>query len=452
MTRVILPVCVIVVLWYLAPVPDGLGAGWIEFNDETPTRLLADPGLGSADPDEKDYAWGDVDKDGDIDLICVRKQPFTTPGRRPNVLFMNEGIADGHAIDGVLVDRTALYCSAADDGGQGFLDATNDRDVILVDVNNDTWLDIITVTTLGDGLPKTISHPRVYINLGDAPPGSGNWQGFRYEEFRFPQLRTIPANLPVAPRLCSIAAGDVTGDGFVDLYIGDYDSSGVGGGFPEDPAEDVNDRLLINDGTGRFIDSLETRMSAEMLLSAFNMAVVIEDMNGDGVLDVVKDTALNFPQRVSIAYNDPANEGFFDQLDIVDQNSPYHITVGDLNNDGLPDIVVTDDGQDHYWLNQGNGPDGLADFISFNFIRSGGTDGEFGGNSVIADLNNDGFNDVIIGDVDVDIDQACSRRMHIYRNLHDMPQVTLQEQGGAQPWTPNGTHDIAVFDLNGDGW
>ena len=437
----------VLVAWMATPV--ARAQQWVEFTDQTATRLVADPTEGADDNQEKDYAWGDVDNDGDIDLVCVRKQPFTTPGRRPNVLFINEGIADGRPVNGVLVDRTIEFASAADDGGNGFLDLTNDRDVILADLNNDGWLDIVTAVTLSDGAAKTISHPRIYINLGAI---GGVWQGFRYEQNRTPQIVTIGTNLPVAPRHCSVAVGDVDGDGFMDLYFGDYDSGGVGGDFPEDPNDDVDDRLWLNDGNGFFTDTLESRMTSEMLLSAFSMASVFADMNGDGVIDLVKDTALQFPQRVSISYNNPANEGFFDDFEEVDNAAPYHISVGDLNRDNRLDIVVTDDGADHYWLNQGNGADGLANFVRTNFQRSAGGDGEFGGNSVIADLNNDNNNDVLIADVDVDIDQNCTRRLHIYRNLGNLPNVTLQEQGGAQPWNHNGTHDVAVFDLNGDGW
>ena len=85
--RVLLTVCLI-----LATFGPAFGqSGWVEFTDETATRLVADPALGASDTEEKDYAWGDVDKDGDIDIVCVRKEPFTTPGQRPNVLFMNGG-------------------------------------------------------------------------------------------------------------------------------------------------------------------------------------------------------------------------------------------------------------------------------------------------------------------------------------------------------------------------
>ena len=66
-------------------------AQWVEFADETGTRLSGDAATLLDDTEEKDYAWGDVDKDTDIDLVVVRKEPFTTSGKRTNLLLLNEG-------------------------------------------------------------------------------------------------------------------------------------------------------------------------------------------------------------------------------------------------------------------------------------------------------------------------------------------------------------------------
>jgi Dockerin type I domain/FG-GAP-like repeat len=413
--------------------------GWVEFEEQTSTRLVADASVGTGDGEEKDYAWGDVDHDGDIDIVCVRKIPFTFEGGRRNVLLMNEGVSDGQAIDGVFVDRTAEFIP-------GFLDLTNDRDVVLADVNGDGWDDIITATTLSDGLPKAISHPRIYINQGMS---GGAWQGFVYEEARIPQLRMISNGNPVAPRFCGVDAADVDNDGDVDLYFSDYDGSGAGGVGPN-ASTDLNDRLLINDGSGFFTDSLQERMTSQMLRSAFGMAVKFADMNRDGFVDVVKDTALNAPTYVSISYNNPDNPGFFDRFDDVYTRAPYHINVGDLNNDGWLDILVTDDNEDQYLLNRGAGANGMATFTRkmLGNVLPGFL---FGGNNLIVDLDNDGFNDAIVADVDVD-QPGCNRRTQIYRNLGDLPDVTLVEQGGSQPWTPRGLHDMAIFDFNNDGW
>ena len=40
-------------------------AQWVTFEDHTASRVDADANLVVNDPDEKDYAWGDVDRDGD---------------------------------------------------------------------------------------------------------------------------------------------------------------------------------------------------------------------------------------------------------------------------------------------------------------------------------------------------------------------------------------------------
>jgi len=403
-----------------------LVGGFGNFTNQTSQRLVCDPAIGVNDDREKDYAWGDVDLDGDIDLVCVRKQPFTTTGRNINVLFMNE--------DGVLVDRTSEYATATDVAGDnGFLTPTNDRDIVLHDLDLDGWLDMITVTTLTDNSTKVLSHPRIYMNLGEI---DGIWQGFRFENYRIPEMHST-----AGPRFCSLAVGDLTGDGYPDLYFGDYDSGST-------QIYDYNNRLLINDGNAVFTDESTQRMTSEMLLSAFGAASNIVDMNNDGVLDVVKQTSLNPPQHVAIIYNNPTNEGYFNGYDIIDQAAPYFVTVGDLNGDGRQDLVVVDDGSDHYYLNTGNGGDGFANFSSFTFENSNG----FGGNAVIEDLNNDGHLDVIITDVDVDI-SGCSRTTHIYRNLGNTPNVTMSEQSvGISNSQLQGVHDIAVFDINGDGW
>jgi len=447
------------------PASAQLNVQWVQYQNETATRLVsADPSLGINDTEEKDYAWGDVDKDGDIDLVVVRKEPFTSPGRRVNVLFMNE--------NGVLVNRTDDYATDSDvPGDLGFQTPTNDRDVVLADFNGDGWLDIATAVTISDGLPKEISHPRIYVNKKSV---GGVWQGFRFEAARSPQLYVLKANgdpdftKPNPGRFCSLAAGDVDDDGDMDIFLGDYDSSGAGGGG-EPAGIDLNDRLWINDGNGFFSDSWQTRMNAQMLLSAFSNSAAIADMNGDGLMDVIKDTALNPPQYVGIAYNRPPDPIDFNIFQEASTFAPYFVSVGDLNNDQKLDLVITDDNEDRYRLNQGNDALGRVIWgpgLTFSFPSgvSYGDDG-FGSQNLIADLDQDGKKDVLISDVDVDI-EGCDRRMHIYHNLGGSGgNVVLREEAqlasefsgwkGAVGFSPpsvlQGTHNVAAFDIDKDG-
>jgi hypothetical protein len=421
-------------------VAPSLRAQWATFQNQTSTRLVAAASLGSADPQEKDYAWADFDQDGDIDLVCVRKQPFTSPGKFPNVLFMNE--------NGVLTDRTSTLASASTvPGSQGMLDATNDRDVVAADVNGDGWVDLVTCTTLTLGDPQYIRVPRVYINRGNN--AAMVWQGFLYDD----PLRIDDTIWQGGQRFCSVAAGDIDNDGDIDLYFGDYQQPN-----PSTRPFDLDDRLLLNNGAGYFTDVSSARMSAVMLESSFAMKVAMVDMNGDGKLDIIKDDALNAPQGISISYNDGASPGFFSTYQIAYAFAPYHFNIGDLNNDNLPDMIVSDDGQDQYILHTGtvSGQATFSSAIPFSYTGGGSDDG-FGGNNIIADLNNDGWQDAIVADLDVDI-PGNNRRCHIYRNLGNAPNVTLREEtvGGAVVGIPIAslvaTFDVAVFDINGDGW
>jgi hypothetical protein len=405
-------------------------ASFTQDNSRIPTS-----GVVSSDSQEKDYAWGDLDKDGYTDMVIVRKQPFTTSGHFPNVLLMNQA--------GTLVDQTAAYASASDvPGDQGFLTPTNDRDVQIADVNGDTWLDVITVTTFSIGTPKHISHPRVYINLGD--DGVGSWQGLEYQEARFPDFGA-------APFFCGVGVGDVTGNGSPDLYFAHYH---------QNAPVDLEDRLVINDGNGFFTDESVARMTTDMRESSFGVSANIADVNGDGVMDVIKDTALGSTgasgPSTHISYNDPGNEGFFNIKDTVYSGAPYHTNVGDINMDGMLDLVMSDDGTDRYLLNNGNDALGRVIWDLNSLNDSGG----FGSNNLITDINNDGWGDILICDVDVDI-SGCGRDLLIYHNRGGVVggdvTMTIEGGGGFDGVTgitsaqQVGVHDIAVFDIDNDG-
>ena len=152
----------------LAAAPVAMAQNWVTFSTQTSSRLVASPELIGADNLEKDFAWGDFDRDGDTDLVCMRKFPGSIQGGFRDILFMNEG--------GVLVDRTLEFGSASDISGyQGMLDPCNDRDVEAVDVDLDGWLDLITATTMSDHVNGILGQPRVYMNLRNDAQGS--WRG-----------------------------------------------------------------------------------------------------------------------------------------------------------------------------------------------------------------------------------------------------------------------------------
>jgi len=446
-------------------------AAWVEFVEQTAARLnVADPALVRSDVEEKNYAWADFDRDGDTDLVIFRKEPFLVAGKLRNVLLLNE--------DGVLTDRTAELASTADlAGDQGFLTPTNDRDVVAADLDLDGWIDLVTVATISPGEPKSVGHPRIYMNLGceGACDGTEDWLGFEYQDARIPAMLSWAGQADHNPCFCDVAVGDVTGDGYPDLWMADYD---LGCSVA---ATDFESRLLVNRGAaapGHFTDETLARFIGQVGGEPFPVNVnslsgAIADLNGDELPEVV----LESEGLIDFAYHDGAQP--FDLYDSETAFSAYFMNVADLNNDGMLDLITTDDGLDRYYLNQGaqGAPVPVADWISYGYTyQHSGTGGPaaddgFGDETIAVDLDRDGWPDVLTFDVDFEL-VGCNRRAHIYRNLGGQPgdQVLLREEttgSACSNFLGNpptcvvasipadrlvGTYDIAVFDIDGDGW
>jgi hypothetical protein len=453
------------VLTLAAAITASANAQWATFQKQTSTRMVASASLIVNPNLEHDFAVGDFDKDGDLDLACMRKFPGSVQGGFRDILFMNES--------GVLVDRTAEFGSAADAAGsQGMLDPANDRDVEAFDVNNDGWLDLITVTTMSDQVSAMLGQPRVYRNLGNN--AQGQWQGFRFEDNRIPTM-VSKTGVAANPRACDAAVADYTGDGYVDIYFVDYDTPETVGQTicfdlnsdgdtsdagecqqspAEDAAKDYDNRLLINQGAanpGFFTDSGTTRMTAAQLASEFGNMCEPGDMNLDGRPDVVRVNTLTAGQDVAVYYPNAGGTSFTKDV-VYPGLAPYGLGVDDLNGDGKLDFIVADDGQDRYCLNTGNGTDGLANFTTYVIA---GSPSEFGNTISIADLNNDGRKDVIVTDVDSDLGPFCpssGRTTKFYRNTGTDSALLVNEAGTVPSTEQTGWTDAALFDINGDGW
>ena len=351
---------------------------------------------------------GDIDNDGDEDIVVVRKRPFSVNGPRVNLLLINE--------NGNLVDRTAEFTPT-------FLSSVdNARDVQFLDVNNDGWLDFVVANTFG-------SLHRLYINLGD--DSDGDWLGYEDQgsngEWYSPQL-------PIDPQCCGVATGDVNGDGFDDIYFVDYNNN-------------LEARLFINNQDNTFSDETVTRMSAAARNQGFGTTGFLADMNGDGSLDIVSNDSVAFGGvGVEIAFND--GSGNFMQTQVLDSVASYMVQMADFNNDGRMDIYVVDDFQDYVLFNESTNGNGTIVCNRVNNNPSSLT-ANFNGNVLPADFDGDGYMDMAVSDVDVDI-PGCARRFTLLRN-NDGQNMFNPNEGMLLPWNEQGSHDTVVIDINSDG-
>ncbi|MGB0424514.1 MAG: FG-GAP repeat domain-containing protein, partial [Flavobacteriales bacterium] len=363
-----------------------------------------------------DISEADLNNDGWMDVIVVRKEPFSNPAEpaKSDLLLMNN--------NGILEDQTALYAP------EFLTNISFARDVVIADFDADGWLDVVIANTFSQ-------QPIYYRNLGE--DGSGNWLGLLDESaLRFPTLNEDD------PLICAVWAGDLTGNGALDIYFVNYKVNAGGG--------TALDFLLINDGSGVFTEEAGPRLG-NLRNSAFGTAVQIYDIDNDGDNDVLKVTTLYNvapwnSRGVIILFNDGTGN-FVNWQNLTPGQSPYMIEVEDFNLDGQLDVFVVDDAADRLFTITSVVPDVsvTATQVDLAFNSTSG----FGGNVHAADIDNDGDMDIAVNDVDVDIPPCESgRRLAIYRNNNGVMEDPYGDV--AYDWADN-SYDLAWLDINNDG-
>ena len=172
--------------------------------------------------------------------------------------------------------------------------------VLIGDMNNDRKLDLIV----------TFSRARLLTIL----EGKGNGQ------FGAALSNTT---LPQAPG--EIALGDLNGDGKLDVAVASHDSYGV--------------TLLTGDGKGGLTIAATSPIVMKLGQQAHTHGLAIADINRDNKLDLI--TCNSSDNDISLAFGDGRGNFTRAPQSFPVGPSPYPFGVGDVNNDGWPDIVAT---------------------------------------------------------------------------------------------------------------
>ena len=392
-----------------------LGQDWIRFRDRT-TQILQLSTVTLEDSNEKDFVAADFNNDRWIDIVVVRKEPFSNPGPRSDLLLMNE--------KGILVDRTTTLAP------QFQTNPTDARDVVATDFTGDGFADLIIANTFDQ-------QPEFYRNLGEDQ--DGNWLGFTRESAA--RLPTItPINQPLGPKFCAVWAGDVSGDLIPDVYFSNYEPSGG-----------TNDVLLINDGSGFFTDETSARLGNRANV-AFGTSAEIHDVDNDGDSDIIKISTLYevapFQQGIYILYND--GSGNFSQTNFtkLPGNRPYMFSGGKLNDDNMLDFYEVDDMIDKVIFITETPPDAPV-VVTSESVNSPRTS-NFGGNIKFADLDGNGTLDVGVAPIDVDIANCgFSSQFALLQNPGDGRVFDPWSLGNAKNFHLD-PHDFVFVDIDRD--
>jgi hypothetical protein len=182
--------------------------------------------------------------------------------------------------------------------------------IALADVNGDGFLDVVLANgaVLVPPGGKTIGTITVYLGKGNGSFQSG-------------------VSYTIGYNATSVAIGDLNGDGKPDIVVGD---SGGGGTFPPSPGGLA---VLLGNGDGTF-------QNAVRYASANLNWVAMADFNGDNFPDVA--AASNNGQTITVFLSN--GDGTLRNVVAYGAGGgPPALAVGDLNGDGKPDLVFSDD-------------------------------------------------------------------------------------------------------------
>jgi hypothetical protein len=186
-----------------------------------------------------------------------------------------------------------------------------DVDAQWIDVNGDNNVDLV-IASGGNEYYGNDAHllPRVYLN-----DGRGNL------------TRKENAITGIYETTGCVAANDINGDGYADLFIG-------GRGIPWDFGASTNSYLLINDGTGKFTDQTE-KYSPELKHAGFVTCALWTDVNNDNR----KDLLICSEWGTIDAYVNTGTR--FERKTICDRKGWWNFVLPvDINKDGKIDIVA----------------------------------------------------------------------------------------------------------------
>lgn len=261
--------------------------GTIEFEEVTEELGLVEPLLGIHG---HAAAFGYVNDDQIADLVVG------TFGDREAEIYRERG-ADGPAPDRLLASDPGLSLVPEWSSELG-----RTSGAVFADFDGDQDSDLLLIRHAGrDGDFPTPS--RLYENVDGA-------------------LGVHSEPLPGDFRGRTPAVADFDGDGLLDVYISE-DNSGETGGL-----------LLRNEGSLELAD-ITAGSGVEGVLA---LSAVAGDLNNDLMTDLVTSTAV-FLNRGDMKFEEITPEGYA-AVPIGEEDDAAGVAIGDLNNDGFPDIVV----------------------------------------------------------------------------------------------------------------
>ncbi|HED39878.1 MAG TPA: hypothetical protein ENJ13_05565 [Chromatiales bacterium] len=365
---------------------------------------------------------GDIDSDGDLDLIAGNYG-------QTNKLYLNNG-SGSFSANGIAIGSSMDNTSSS----------------VLLDVNNDGNLDLV----VGNDSLTVVN--KLYINNGSG--------GFPSAGF--------PVGLN-ADNTSSLVAGDVDGDGDIDIVAGNrgqanklylnaggiFGSGGISIGVNDalDGAtslalgdvdgdgdidlivanEGAETKRYLNDGSGGFPDSGEIVGGSSASINSYSTAV--GDVDGDGDLDI-----LTGDNNATTKLYLNAGRGGFSLVGIAigaESDNTMVVVLGDVDGVNGLDLIAGNAGQTNkLYLNDGSGsfPDDGVDI---------GSETDITYSLALADVDGDSDLDLLVAN------WGATNKVYLNDGNGIFPATGTAIGDPANPDVDT-TTSIALIDVNGD--
>jgi enediyne biosynthesis protein E4 len=407
------------------------GLDFTHQNSPTPQKYLIETMGGGV-------ALLDYNNDGLLDIFLVNSGKLTSPMQTPENFGRHEPLYWNRLFrqnrDGSFTDVTAAAAlSNAGNGNYGMGVAVGDYD-------NDGYADLY-VTSYGKNI--------LYHNNGDGT------------------FTDVTAKAGVAGGGWSVSAGffDYDNDGKLDLFVTRYmewdlkHSKSCGGEWhtycPPEEFPATTNILYHNNGDGTFTDvSQQSGIAAK---KGRALGVAFADYDEDGFTDVF---VANDGMQQYLFHNN--GNGTFTERGLEAgaalsedgrRLSGMGVVFQDYDNDGKPDVIVTELPREIYGVyhNEGSGSFSYRSLESGLGMLSSGSSGWGAG---LEDFDNDGWKDLFVaqGHVLDNVEQIDPSLRYREIPLLAMNQHGRFEKADAGVSSPLVGRGVAFGDLNNDGW
>jgi FG-GAP-like repeat/FG-GAP repeat len=286
-------------------------------------------------------ATGDVDGDGDLDLVATNQFP-------PSISLL---VGNG---DGTFASHVDYAVPAA--GGVRLVDLNGDGFDDVVVASGSAGLTVLMANgdgTLADGVGYAPGLSPTGWGMGDVN-GDGHVDvvvstssGVSVLAGNGDGTLAAPTSVYASADVDDMALADVNGDTILDLLAAET---------PQTSSSVV--RVLFGDGQGGFSShGLMVFSGGATLLGP----LVTADLNGDGHLDVIVSDFVGGPVAVFLGNGDGS---FGPILQFGGGQTPRSIAAGDLNRDGIADLAIVDAlSFTRLFLGRGDGTFALSAFV-----------------------------------------------------------------------------------------